>query len=688
MHTDVETKCAAKAARVRHMSREDETSLLDLHVNAEEICKNRQIGVNMKEIMELVRYTKISYLRKQIKCFIWVLLNTLLTLIYPSCISFVIDHGVEKRDMSTVVNSVVILLLLGLLIILTNYIQQLKYTKLGREICEKLKNRIFQKLCNTNYKFWSKNRVGDILTVINTDISSVEKLFTTTINNAILNSLYFLGIIIILFLLNYVIGIWISILLIGFMILQRKNGKKIKNGMTELRTKMGIFNSNTQEMISNMPDIQLVYPNNNSLFRLDKKSKNMLKLEGLENEQAYKYLSSVMIVDETDELFNNMKQSGLLVDEKKSISNKIEETAVSPMGVTLMIIQECNLQCTYYYGEGGEYQDRGKMSLDIAKKSIDFLIANTKNKNLLVCFLGGEPMMNFQLIQDVVAYCEEYEKKQELHFRYTITTNGTIWNEEVEEFFRKNQFTVQISIYGKKEVHNCNRCYASGKGSFDVMETNTRSMRNDGLVSGRATLTATNLNLIDNFRSLNEMNLNSIPMAPAQNLLSDEDYEKLIKENTKLAEYFLKLVKDGDFKTAKKLRILMSGLYKIHKSGIERNIPCGVGSSNIAVDINGDIFPCHRFAANKEYVMANVLRDTEMNNKSFLEEIDIDKHEECKKCWVKNLCAGGCPNENLVNAGSTQKSAEKSCKFIRSMYNDLIHVYLELTSNDKKQLWG
>lgn len=164
--------------------------------------------------------------------------------------------------MSTVVNSVVILLLLGLLIILTNYIQQLKYTKLGREICEKLKNRIFQKLCNTNYKFWSKNRVGDILTVINTDISSVEKLFTTTINNAILNSLYFLGIIIILFLLNYVIGIWISILLIGFMILQRKNGKKIKNGMTELRTKMGIFNSNTQEMISNMPDIQLIYPNN------------------------------------------------------------------------------------------------------------------------------------------------------------------------------------------------------------------------------------------------------------------------------------------------------------------------------------------------------------------------------------------------------------------------------------------
>lgn len=120
--------------------------------------------------------------------------------------------------------------------------------------------------------------------------------------------------------------------------------------------------------------------NNNSLFRLDKKSKNMLKLEGLENEQAYKYLSSVMTVDETDELFNNMKQSGLLVDEKKSISNKIEETAVSPMGVTLMIIQECNLRCTYCYGEGGEYQDRGKMSLDIAKNQLIFLLPILKTK--------------------------------------------------------------------------------------------------------------------------------------------------------------------------------------------------------------------------------------------------------------------------------------------------------------------
>lgn len=230
--------------------------------------------------------------------------------------------------------------------------------------------------------------------------------------------------------------------------------------------------------------------------------------------------------------------------------------------------------------------------------------------------------------------------------------------------------------------------YANGLGSFDVMEKNTRNMRNDGLVSGRATITATNLDLVDNFKALNDMKFRSIPMAPAQNLLSDEDYDRLIGENTKLVQYFLELIQSGDYKTAKKLRILMSGLQKIHKSGVARKILCGVGSAQLAVDINGEIYPCHRFVANKEYAMGNVLKDTKIEKMPFLEEITLEKHKECKNCWARNLCVGACPNENLVNAGTTQKSDSKNCRFIQAMYNDLIHAYLELTVENKKQLLG
>lgn len=446
---------------------------------------------------------------------------------------------------------------------------------------------------------------------------------------------------------------------------------------------------NSYRIFQNKIGEQYLYlVDNNSIFALDDKAEKMLSLDDLEYDEAYEKLSNVMPKNLFQELYENMKNVGLIVGDKSEGKKEVDEKEFSPMGVTLMIVQECNLRCTYCYGEGGEYQDKGKMSLEVAKKSIDFLAVNSNQKELLVCFLGGEPLMNFSLIQDVVEYCEKYEEKKQVHFKYTLTTNGTIWNDSIEKFFREKHFTVQISVDGNKEVHNCNRFYANGSGSFDIMEKNTRNMRNERLMSGRATITATNIDLVDNFKTLNEMNFKSIPMAPAQNLLTDQDYETLIKENTRLTQYFLQLIKDGDYETAKKIRMLMSGLHKIHKSGRVRNIPCGVGSTAFAVDINGEIYPCHRFVANKEYSMGNVLHDAEIRSASFLEEISIEKHDDCVTCWAKNLCAGACPNENFVNTGSTQKSNIKNCNFTQAMFDDLIRVYLELTAENKKRLFG
>ena len=143
---------------------------------------------------------------------------------------------------------------------ITNYVQQIKYAKLGREICEILRNRMFEKLCKTNYKFWCENRVGDIITILDTDVSLVEKILTSIISCGILNILYFSGIIMVLLLCNVKTGFLITILVFLFVLLQKKNGKKVKRGMSELREKIGWFNSETQEMIHNMPDIQLIYP--------------------------------------------------------------------------------------------------------------------------------------------------------------------------------------------------------------------------------------------------------------------------------------------------------------------------------------------------------------------------------------------------------------------------------------------
>lgn len=135
----------------------------------------------------------------------------------------------------------------------------------------------------------------------------------------------------------------------------------------------------------------------------------MLSLEGLKFNDAYVELSDIMTKEEFQTLFDNMVRAGLIVSDKGPVLKEEKKEEITLNGLTLMIIQECNLRCTYCYGEGGEYQDRGKMSLETAKKSIDFLIGNSKNKELLICFLGGEPLMNFPLIKDVVAYCNKYE---------------------------------------------------------------------------------------------------------------------------------------------------------------------------------------------------------------------------------------------------------------------------------------
>ncbi|MEF9959806.1 MAG: radical SAM protein [Niameybacter sp.] len=142
-----------------------------------------------------------------------------------------------------------------------------------------------------------------------------------------------------------------------------------------------------------------------------------------------------------------------------------------------MIAQECNLKCKYCYGEGGEYQERGKMTNDIAIKSVDFLIENTKQKELLIIFFGGEPLMNFDLIKVVVEYCKAKEKYTDKKFRFSMTTNGTLINDKIEEYIRENNIFVQISIDGRKEVNDINRFNSSGEGIFDKVIARTHNLR-------------------------------------------------------------------------------------------------------------------------------------------------------------------------------------------------------------------
>lgn len=268
-----------------------------------------------------------------------------------------------------------------------------------------------------------------------------------------------------------------------------------------------------------------------------------------------------------------------------------------------------------------------------------------------------------------------------------MTTNGTVFNDEINEFLLKNKFTIQISVDGKKEIHDINRIYSNGNGSFEKMKENTKFLRENSSISARATITSTNLDLIENFEELEKMGFVAVPMAPAQNLLTEDDYKSLIEKDEELSLYFLNLIENKDYKRAKKLRMPYSMLKNIHDGRYKKEFICGSGNTMCAIDINGKIYPCHRFVGIKEQSIGSVFDNT-FENKEYLDTININNRNQCHNCWARTLCVGGCSHENLVNGGDFLTTPKKHCKYIKAHISHFINVYINLNEEQKKILFN
>lgn len=350
----------------------------------------------MLDIVKLINFTNISYMKRQLRCVIFLLLNTVFTLIYPSFISFIIDRGVTQGNLKTIFSCSFIMLIVGVAIMITNCIQHIMYAKLGKEICEILRNKIFQKLCVTNYKFWNENRVGDVFTIINTDVSMLEKILTTMISESILNVLYFGGITIILIFYNIKIGILISTLVVLFVILQKKNGIKVKHGMSELRDKMGAFNSNTQEMINNMPDLQLLYTEDmlTNKYAYQNKETKDLYIQQIKNMLGAKNISSgfkilsvfiVLLIGGESVLHETMSVGALFsivvyVQQLYSPAVALGDAYNSIKNAQPSIFRIINLLENKEIVKGGDLYPSGHLNGNIVFKNVTFSYEKNKNK--------------------------------------------------------------------------------------------------------------------------------------------------------------------------------------------------------------------------------------------------------------------------------------------------------------------
>lgn len=289
------------------------------------------------------------------------------------------------------------------------------------------------------------------------------------------------------------------------------------------------------------------------------------------------------------------------------------------------------------------------MSFEVGKKALDFLIANSgSRRNLEVDFFGGEPLMNFQVVKDLVAYGREQEKIHDKKFRFTLTTNGVLLNDEIMEFCNREMGNVVLSIDGRKEVHDKMRPFRKGAGSYDLVVPKFQKFaesRNQDRYYARGTFTHYNTDFAADVLHLADLGFKQISVEPVvaepsePYAITEDDLSKLFSEYDKLAAEMVKRHKNGKDFNFFHFMIDLEGGPCVAK----RLSGCGSGTEYLAVTPWGDFYPCHQFVGNEKFLMGNV--DEGVKNTELRDEFkccNVYAKEKCRDCFAKFYCSGGC----------------------------------------------
>lgn len=350
---------------------------------------------------------------------------------------------------------------------------------------------------------------------------------------------------------------------------------------------------------------------------------------------------------------------------------KERETVVKAL--CLHIAHDCNLACRYCFAEEGEYHGRrALMSYEVGKQALDFLIANSGNrKNLEVDFFGGEPLMNWQVVKDLVAYGREQEKIHNKNFRFTLTTNGVLLDDEIMEFANKEMANVVLSIDGRKEVHDFMRPFRKGAGSYDLVVPKFQKFaksRGEKSYYARGTFTRHNLDFSEDVLHLADLGFDQISVEPVvadekeEYALKWEDVPKICEEYDKLAKEMIKRKKERKGFNFFHFMIDLTGGPCVYK----RLSGCGSGTEYLAVTPWGDLYPCHQFVGEEKYLMGNVWDGVKRTDlcKEF-KNCNVYAKEKCQNCFAKFYCSGGCAANSYNFHGSINDVYELGCELQR-----------------------
>ena len=372
-------------------------------------------------------------------------------------------------------------------------------------------------------------------------------------------------------------------------------------------------------------------------------------------------LDEIQYLIDAEELLTTDQYHDYVVDFKK------RKTVVKAL--CLHIAHDCNLACQYCFAEEGEYHGRrALMSFEGGKKALDFLIANSGNRrNLEVDFFGGEPLMNWEVVKQLVEYGRSKEKEYNKNFRFTMTTNGVLLNDEIMDYCNREMSNVVLSLDGRKEVNDKMRPFRGGKGSFDLIVPKFQKfaeMRGDRDYYVRGTFTRHNLDFSKDVTEFADLGFRSMSIEPVvakpeeEYAIREEDLPQIMEEYDHLAEEYIKRKKEGRGFNFFHFNIDLNQGPCVAK----RLSGCGSGTEYLAVTPWGDLYPCHQFVGQEEFLLGNV--DTGVTNERIRDEFklcNVYAKDKCRDCFARFYCSGGCAANSYNFHGSITDAYDIGC---------------------------
>ena len=403
--------------------------------------------------------------------------------------------------------------------------------------------------------------------------------------------------------------------------------------------------------------------------------KEMLeKYSGLKETDLEETFGEIDNLIENGQLFTKDNFKGQNLDLKK------RDSVIKAL--CLHVAHTCNLNCEYCFAGQGKYHGEDAiMSFEVGKAALDFLVKNSgTRKNLEVDFFGGEPLVNFDVVKQLVAYARSIESKTGKHFRFTLTTNGVLLDDDVIDFLNKEMNNVVLSLDGRKEINDAKRKRLDGTGSYDIIVPKFQNFvkkRGDKEYYMRGTFTRNNLDFTNDIFHMLDLGFKELSMEPVVSkpdtdyALREEDLDTIYEQYEILAKEMIKRRREGNPFTFYHYMIDLTGGPCIYK----RITGCGSGTEYLAVTPNGDFYPCHQFVGDKKFLMGNV-RDGITNTKlrDEFKLCNVYSRKECENCWAKLYCSGGCAANSYHTTGSINGVYEYGCKLFKKRIECAIMV--------------